>query len=190
VYGLAELHTGGPLLPRASKSSEFPIYGTEALTQARASKMLGSVHPEARAFIEAIRPERRSSEIATDPLWQLHELATVDKHRTLHLSAVANPSASVGLPGQNFYLERLYVIEVGRLLEVGRNDVGSHRTWTPDRARRLPLQGRIDIEVVFQSPEAQSVHGKPVLATLTSMLDEVTATVVSPCVLHWARAHP
>jgi hypothetical protein len=87
-----------------ANSSEFPIFGNEVKNgtgsvgsamfhrrQNDGQPAFGSSlfnirgwHPDAQTEIEKLRPCHRGSAFRDDPLWILHELDRVDKHRLLH----------------------------------------------------------------------------------------------------------
>ena len=92
VYALALKYTS-PLPDDIVKGCEFPIFGDK-----NAKGMLGAgphmfksnglnkirgIHPGAQAVIKGLQPYHRGKDFASDPLWVLHELSNIDKHRLL-----------------------------------------------------------------------------------------------------------
>jgi len=66
------------------------------------SKIIGW-DPGAQAIVEGLQPYNRGNGFTTDPLWILHELDRVNKHRLLHVgtvwtgAVVIDPSKSVNV---------------------------------------------------------------------------------------------
>jgi hypothetical protein len=79
ALGLA--HTPG-MSAKQIKGSEFPVFN-RPMTQGDETKMIGCLHPAAAAAIKGMQPYLRGSNYATDPIWQIHELNIIDKHRAL-----------------------------------------------------------------------------------------------------------
>ena len=108
------------ITPAVEKASEFPIFpdkvgnklGRDAFhvveqktgKPARGSGLhkLQGVDPDAIKAIEGIQPYHRGATYIEDPLWVIHELDRVDKHRRLNLTAYAMPSTQI--VGGNFYM--------------------------------------------------------------------------------------
>ncbi len=67
--------------PRIGRT-EFPIFRSEKQFDELRNRMLRDVSPEAIARIRELQPFRAEAPAAS-PLWQLHELHTLDKHRLL-----------------------------------------------------------------------------------------------------------
>jgi hypothetical protein len=109
AYVLAVRFTGRPLPDNMAHSSEFPIFGDadrsgntgvgSALFHQRRkngdpapgsglSKIQGW-DPAAQAVVEGVQPYQRGHDFVSDPLWVLHELDRINKHRLLH-SVVAS----------------------------------------------------------------------------------------------------
>jgi hypothetical protein len=64
--------------------TEFPVF-SDAAKFAGARRKITLLPPEAQAAIELLQPYHRGEAAAHDPLWHLHELSRIDKHRSLHL---------------------------------------------------------------------------------------------------------
>jgi hypothetical protein len=95
-----------PLPDDFAKASEFPIFeegpgrgsagfhkrrskGARAGDPAPGSGLakIQGINPCAQAVIEGLQPYHRGKTFGDDPLWRLHELNRLDKHRVLHIIA-------------------------------------------------------------------------------------------------------
>jgi len=92
AYALASAFTK-PLPEEIGRRSEFPIFGDEDTkgTPNMGSKLfnggLGKIqgwNPAAQAVVEGLQPYKRGHDFRHDPLWALHELDRISKHRLLH----------------------------------------------------------------------------------------------------------
>ncbi len=90
VYDLAVRHHGSSPLPDPfDRCTEFPIFGDREWKEWERRKKIGCVHPRAQAIIKRLQPHNRGDEFASDPLWKLHELNNMDKHRVPHVVQMA-----------------------------------------------------------------------------------------------------
>ncbi len=90
AYELAVAHHGSSPLPGGlDKRSEFPIFGDREWTVRERRNKIGCIHPRAQAIIKRLQPHNRGDRFASDPLWKLHELSNMDKHRAPHVTQVA-----------------------------------------------------------------------------------------------------
>ena len=93
AYALASAFTK-PLSEDIANRSDF-IFGDEdrkgnvgvgsALFHAGAAKIEGW-HPDAQTAVEGLQPYQRGKSFRTDPLWTLHDLDRINKHRLLHIT--------------------------------------------------------------------------------------------------------
>ncbi len=82
--------------------SEFPIFLHEAKYAEKKGRLLKGVPEAACALIETFQPWKRpenSREI--DPLWIIHTLCNIDKHRALNLTVCAHKGLSIIIPMKN-----------------------------------------------------------------------------------------
>jgi hypothetical protein len=90
AYELAVRHHGtSPLPERFDRRSEFPIFGDREWKAHERRNKIGCIHPKAHAIIKRLQPYNNGDEFASHPLWQLHELSNMDKHRAPHITQVA-----------------------------------------------------------------------------------------------------
>ena len=105
AFSLAAAHTK-PLPKEIADRSEFPIFGNEngdgrdlfhRVNKKTGRPAFGSGlikidgwHPGAQAAVERLQPYKRGNEFRSDPLWLLHELDRISKHRLLHVGIAAS----------------------------------------------------------------------------------------------------
>ena len=86
VYELALAYNDiYPLPEDRAKVLEFPIFGNRMLDAKECRNKIGCLHLNAQAAIKGLQPYNRGNEFASDPLWKLHRLSNVDKHRVPHV---------------------------------------------------------------------------------------------------------
>jgi hypothetical protein len=106
VYELALAHIGiNPFPEDRARLLEFPIFGNRAMKAWECRNKIGCIPPDAQAIIKGLQPHNRGDEFASDPLWKLHELNNMDKHRAPHItllavSTVADFPDAPHLPGE------------------------------------------------------------------------------------------
>ncbi|MEQ1884706.1 MAG: hypothetical protein ABL967_06565 [Bryobacteraceae bacterium] len=64
------------------RKPEFPIFGDRAPHTGEWEKKIGRAHPDAINIIKSVQPYL-SGDFAVHPLWVLHELNNIDKHRMI-----------------------------------------------------------------------------------------------------------
>jgi hypothetical protein len=96
--GYADTHGGAALPDKAVSDSEFPIFGhgnrqrTAEQLYEGARRKYEHMGSEAQRLLRNFQPYQRGADYSRDPLWVLHELSRIDKHREL----VALASAVTG----------------------------------------------------------------------------------------------
>jgi hypothetical protein len=83
--------------PPDERSIEFPVFKDEkgqAGFVARGKPKLAGINPRAAARIEGIQPYNASN-YEDDPLWLVHELNIIDKHRRIHVTAAMAKTATL-----------------------------------------------------------------------------------------------
>jgi hypothetical protein len=86
------------------RGSEFPISDENPIATDLMDKKIGCVAPAARIIIEALQPHHRGNKYRDDPLWQIHELDRIDKHRSLAVCAarsLVQEIPMIGITGIN-----------------------------------------------------------------------------------------
>ncbi len=93
AYELAASEHGSSPLPYPfDKRSEFPIFGDREWTVRERRNKIGCINPRAQVIIKRLQPHNRGHKFRSDPLWQLHELSNVEKHRLPHAATLNNLS--------------------------------------------------------------------------------------------------
>lgn len=84
AHRLGDMHSGP--IPRADiqelRKPEFPIFGERSPGAQEMARKIGRAHPDAIRIIENIQPYL-SGDYTVHPLWVLHELNNIDKHRMI-----------------------------------------------------------------------------------------------------------
>lgn len=151
---------------------EFPIFNDQARYQQDASRKIAGIPAAAANVIESVQPYHRGAAFVEHPLWKLHELATIDKHRRLHIGHVSLEAVTISVGS-----DRVGTIwraappavraQQGMLLaRVAQADV--------DRLRgssHLQVQPGAILTVAFE--DSETVTGEGVIGTLRSIRDSV-----------------
>lgn len=189
AYRLAENFTN-PLPRNWSESSEFPIFGDvdgngntgagPRLFQEYGRRKIRGVDPGAQAIIETLQPYHRGQAFTADPLWKLHELSRIDKHRLLHL-AIAQcvtpvlrlgffPFENVRFPAGSFY------IHVG---PIEKDTVVARFPAQPiDPELAMYVNFKPIVSVAF--PQGGIAGGEDVLETLIEIYNHIVNNVDPP----------
>jgi len=98
AYALTVAYTCSPTEEMIERS-EFPIFGDEnrkgvpgsgpGLFQNNGGIKILGWDPRAKTAVEALQPYKRGNDFRSDPLWMLHDLDRVDKHRLLHTTVAS-----------------------------------------------------------------------------------------------------
>jgi hypothetical protein len=99
VFALARTNTPN-LTHKQVIGSEFPVFGDKIMTGKQETAKIGCLSPGAQAAIKGLQPYQRGTLYQTHPLWQIHDLDRIDKHRHLTL-CVSVPRR--GNPGDEDY---------------------------------------------------------------------------------------
>lgn len=104
AYQLAKSHTQ-PLPQKIARASAFPIFRTGPSFQGKkgrgaASKIAG-MSPTAKRTVEAVQPYHLRRQPMLWSLWQLEELANLDKHREIPLTGLMPAQAAVAIKFNN-----------------------------------------------------------------------------------------
>jgi hypothetical protein len=125
-------HRPNPVPSVAEKASEFPIFPSKVGDDLgsdifhRVKKKTGEpapgsglyklqgAHPDAIKAIEGIQPYHRGTADTEDPLWLIHELDRIDKHRRLHFTAYTLGSVGIGAgPSGSAYMGDVHFEKMG-----------------------------------------------------------------------------
>jgi hypothetical protein len=184
AFELASI-SGIPFTDDLQTASEFPIFGSgNGGLPKRAARKIEAIDPAARSIIEGLQPNHRGKAFGEDPLWRLHELNRLDKHRLLHVIAAVSegmtwtPSEAVNIaemkgPG--------YITPLDASLDEGRVQVAR---WTlqpipivPGREMRVNFFPTIHVRFDSATP---LVGGAAVLGILGEVRDYIVSEVLPP----------
>ena len=202
AYALATAHTQ-PLPDEWAELSEFPIFGDESKAGTpgtgsarfhQASKggvpvpasglaKIQGIAPAAQAIIEGLQPYHRGADYRDDPLWRLHELSRIDKHRLVHV--VAADFDGVGIdttrsynwdwrPGPSMIYAHKGPVE-------GRTLVGSLPVRPKVGGKKMHVEVVAPFQIAFGAA-VPLVAGDPVISTLGAIHDYIYKRVLKPLV--------
>jgi hypothetical protein len=75
--------SGRPLTEKEIRQIEFPIAETDAKYESDKARKVKGMRPEAVKALDMLKPYKGGN----DPLWRIHELDNIDKHRALFTTA-------------------------------------------------------------------------------------------------------
>ena len=172
AYTLAERYTGSPLPDDIAKHSEFPIFRT--LEQERIQRKIRGMHPDAQAIIEQLQPYQAGADWAKDPLWMLHELSNLDKHRLLLTNALVN---AMGLFREDRCRNVITgVVELYPGCIEGKTKIATFQARPRDPQQEMNVQFQPIVDVVFQC--GCVVDGKSVQQWLNWILFHIKDIII------------
>lgn len=173
AFQLAESYSGRPLHQKMADQSEFPVFGTRPGSPDEFRRKVGGVDPAARSIIEGLQPSRLGSGFEGDPLWGLHRMANIDKHRTIHIGVLSQLGGAVG--GANFSLNDPHWET--RPLEDGA-EIARYRAVPENPAEPLDLFFLFPLHVAF--PDGPPGYGNPVIPLLRHFASHLDGNVFPP----------
>jgi hypothetical protein len=170
------------------KTVEFPIFASEESfrdTNKHGIPKRGSglytirfIDPAAQAIIEGLQPYKARQNAELHPLWVLHELCNIDKHR--HLQFLGNPIGAISIL-KDFY-GPFQVIRSeefgGRPLKDGTVIAKVLIRGLPGFQRKVRVKGQVPGEVAFE--EAIALPQKYASEVLEDILTFVETQVIPP----------
>lgn len=198
AYALAAAYTK-PMTREIVHSSEFPIFGDKdrsgntgrgahrfhellpnrAPTRRSGLTKISGWHPDAQTEVERLQPYHRKNAFREDPLWLLHELDRIDKHRLLHTTV----AGFLGTIWDINNFRNVRCIGPGLIQSFS----GTIETDTPISriygVRPLVLNADVHMEIrpaldVVLSPQNPTGGGAPLVSLLTKIYIHVTEVVV------------
>jgi hypothetical protein len=150
---------------------EFPIFSNSTKYANGAASRIGTLSGAAQKVIDSVQPFH-SREYIKDPLWQLHTLSNIDKHRRLHVGDVSLEALTLDVKGtrlqtvwqaappatrarQGMVLARVMETEIRRFGEPSR----------------VQVQPSAFLTIAFE--DSEEVTGEGVIGTLRSIRDRV-----------------
>lgn len=113
VGDLARHNAGGHLMPKIESDLMFPITTSPGAFKhaVRRQARLGCVAARPAALIQRLQPYRHGQDPTAHPLWVLHQLSNIDKHR--HLALLM--SVVRGMSGQDIRIGSVNSFGYGKL---------------------------------------------------------------------------
>ncbi len=187
AYDLTELKSGTPLADNLAKSSAFPIFNSGADYRDRKKNgdptrksglfKVDGMSRNARATIERLQPYHRRKNPRTKLLWILEELANVDKHRLLPVTAMAlrGTQYRLGVTGGPFTLHQIETF----VRPLKDNAMVARFTVDLGPEGHMHVDANTVLDVVFDKGiEAKSARGLGVVATLNEISDFIANEVM------------
>lgn len=193
AFQLLVANARGHIPAKLAKRSEFPIFNSgprfrgkvnrkgEPLAGSGLAKIEG-IHRDAARAIERLQPYHRRKNPGTLALWQLQELAGIDKHRFPHVAqAVQRGSAMTVIKGRN----------IAGLKGPGfirgpfkRDAVVAEFKIVPTDSRHgveMKVEPELLTDIAFgKGSQARSVRGKSVTVTLYEIGSFIASDVLPP----------
>lgn len=141
VHDLTGAQLGHPLPEDVARSTEFPIFGPKPMSGSARKRKIGALGPQAQEIIAGLQPAT-ADDYESHPLWVLHELNNIDKHR-LPLVVTSSPEAiGIMLPPDKLDFEHL-TFDMPAAFE-GRTTIFRYRPRNP-----VTPQFTVDLDIAF-----------------------------------------
>jgi hypothetical protein len=193
AFQLVLANTRGRLPAKVVKRSEFPIFNSGPKFRGKLNRKgvpssgsgrakIQDIAVPAQAIIESLQPYHRRKKSGARVLWDLHELANIDKHRILHLTHAAVHASSITVT------EHRNVAALGeahfRPRALKRDAVVAEVEIIPIDPRlgvQMNMEADISTDIVFgKSNPVRSVRGASVLKTLFDISTFIADDVLPP----------
>jgi hypothetical protein len=173
--------SGSGMTAKQIEGSEFPIFHARAMKPEEELKKIGCIDPQARTEIIGLQPYHAGNRYATDPLWQIHELNRIDKHRALHVVAVQsslNGQPVVGFfPDGNKNFGGYCYVETPKRFYLELDAVFFRYGARPiDPSLDVSMQPTISPEIAFG--QSGPLVGEIVVPTLGKLYNHVVGVVI------------
>lgn len=143
----------------AAKQTEFPIFSKAALYASNGVRAIRHMSPAAQAIIEGLQPYKAGEPkdwTAIHPLWLLHELSNIDKHRTLLVAFTAYKQSGFSRRVETDILWEFWHAGTPAPLEPDTDIlIASYRATSADGRKRMKMKLYPLFDVVFADAPAQ-----------------------------------
>jgi len=161
---------------------EFPIFSDPGRYASAAPNRIGTISAAAQKIIELAQPFNRP-ESATDPLWQLHTLSNIDKHRRLHVGDASLEAVTIDVRGtrlQTMWRAAPPALRAQRGMPVARIAEAELRRF--GQLATVRYQPSFFLTVAFE--DSGDVTGEGVIGTLRRIRERVADVLgqLDPCV--------
>jgi hypothetical protein len=187
AYRLAEVAVrrrhGRNLTSREAEGSEFPIFFNHPMSAEDETRKIGCLDAAARAAIKALQPHHRGNFYRDDPLWRIHEMNRIDKHRRLTLCALL-PHDPSGQPKvqitkhEDWNFEKIPFFRAEVFGEVKRDAVVAKYTVIRiDPNRPVNMHPGLPLQVAFG--QGEPLEFQAVVPTLNLLCEFVRQSVIA-----------
>jgi hypothetical protein len=183
AYDLARTYARKALPPTVAEKSEFPIFIDPDKFEEWRERKIGAIDPRAQADIERLQPYHeqesfrslisvmaRAHPEAYHPLWLLHKLSNIDKHRERHLTLFGPYAVMFG--GDNAEFAEPIIRDAVSI--EGDAKVFSYRPTDP--SREVDAHFSFALDVAFQ--KGPPAFGEPVPRVLWRIYAFITRDVL------------
>ena len=163
-------------------SSEFPIFDCRTRYLGRDIKgqpqrgsgrwRIRAIDPKAQAVIEGLQPYHRGDNRHADPLWKLHRLCNIDKHRVLHVLGGPIGAGSIVTPGVTLRSTETFL---ARPIKDGAV-VARTKITLPTADTKVQVQHYIPGDIAFNDPDLPVDNY--VMRTLNDILGRIEGDVM------------
>jgi hypothetical protein len=158
--------------------TQFPIYkikrGPGFTYESRGTQVIKGVSSSAAKKIEELQPFQASTAPEDDPLWQIHELNNIDKHRFLITTRAC-------LGKGNFHLKFDPPIPDGVKASSMQGEIIENGTifmsLSPIRPTKVQINGHLSVEIVLN--ETSLPINQPIVPLLAQFCDYVCGVIDS-----------
>jgi hypothetical protein len=185
AYELATKYTK-PLPQIVAENSEFPIFGDvnrrgtagsgASMFRDNAGPKIQGWDPGAKAVVERLQPYQRGNAYTTDPLWVLHELDRINKHRLLHTVAAGANGIGVVPTRSNARIGPGTIEVSGGLVEIDTPVVRFSNVRAADPSREVHVEVTPVLTVAF-AKATPGVSEESVYRVLTDLYIYIGTTV-------------
>jgi hypothetical protein len=163
------------------RDSEFPIFDNPRTYAKQWPKKIGCVAPAARAVIELLQPYHRGKDYFEHPLWQVHTLNILDKHRRLTVCASAPRTDFTWQVKKVNVADLAYVIPADLKLDLRKAELDAIFMRWAGRPIVSNQDMRMDLVPPFEPAlDERHLAGKMVVPLLKALCDFVGDSVMAP----------
>jgi hypothetical protein len=182
ALALARHHTI-TMTDRQIADSEFPIFANARSFQRDEQKKIGCIAPVARTAINALQPYHCGNNPGSHPLWQLHQLNRIDKHRQLTIcQGWVAAGTHLAINAVNVR-DRAYTVFQRSHFDFTAPKIDTvFVRWAGfphNPAREMRMEFKLPLVPTFQDG-ASGLNFRPVVPAIQAICDFVRDSVISP----------
>lgn len=193
VFQLVVANTRGRLPAKVEKRSEFPIFNSGPKFRGKGKRKgvpssggglakIQDTPAAAQAIIESLQPYHRRKKPAAQALWELQELANIDKHRLLHVTyATIRGSTFTVTQQRNVASLRGFRFRPGPLKPNAVIAEWQVIPIDPRHGTKMNVESDMLTDIIFgKASPARAVRGKAVVKTLYEIGTFIAGDVLPP----------